>query len=308
MALNARRVGFVGLVGALAGCIPLESEGVPKKNPDFLVVGHRGAPNEAAENTLPSYAAALALGAEALEIDLCVTADGVVVIWHDRDPDEAVALARQSGLEGLLYAPSVPAVGDALRRPVDELTLAELVSSHGYVRSGESERDPSALIPTLPQVLTWARTQPTLRRVYLDIKVDQIDHAALILDQVAAAALPDVELFAMSIRREIVEAMIARPVPRVRVVYDHEEAGALEASEELGLRDLSIGLTALRSETAVLDDVDTARAARDKKRIDSITVWTIDSDITMTLFLYHRVDAILTNDPARLRQIWQATL
>ena len=288
---------------ALTGCISLDSQGVPKKNPDFLVVGHRGAPNEAAENTLPSYAAALRLGANAIEMDLCVTADGQVVVWHDRDPDETVAVARQNGIEGLPWRPFVPESGSPFRRPIDELQLADFLASHGYSRDGS--RDPLAEIPLFTDFVDWAAGQDGLEAVYLDIKVIQPAQAARILE--LAAGL-DITVYAMSIHRDIVEAMIAEDAPGVRVVFEHEDPGALEHSEELGLRDLSIGLTVLRSESSVLDEIDAAVDARKKGRIDSITVWTIDEPRAMAVFLFHQVDAVLTNDPLRLHQIWQATL
>lgn len=47
------------------------------------VFGHRGAAALAPENTLASFALALALGADALELDVHATRDGVVVIIHD---------------------------------------------------------------------------------------------------------------------------------------------------------------------------------------------------------------------------------
>jgi glycerophosphoryl diester phosphodiesterase len=48
-----------------------------------LIVGHRGARGLWPENTLPGFAAALALGVDALELDVALTADGVVVVAHD---------------------------------------------------------------------------------------------------------------------------------------------------------------------------------------------------------------------------------
>ncbi len=55
----------------------------------FDLQGHRGARGLAPENTLPAFAAALSLGVSTLELDVGVTADGVVVIAHDRrlNPD-----------------------------------------------------------------------------------------------------------------------------------------------------------------------------------------------------------------------------
>jgi glycerophosphoryl diester phosphodiesterase len=51
--------------------------------PPPRVFGHRGAAGQAPENTLPSFALALALGAEVLEFDLHPTRDGFVVVLHD---------------------------------------------------------------------------------------------------------------------------------------------------------------------------------------------------------------------------------
>ena len=46
-------------------------------------IGHRGAPREFPENTLPSFERAIELGADAIELDVHVTADGVPIVHHD---------------------------------------------------------------------------------------------------------------------------------------------------------------------------------------------------------------------------------
>ena len=48
-----------------------------------LIVGHRGARGLYPENTLTAFAGALALGVDALELDVALTADGLVVVSHD---------------------------------------------------------------------------------------------------------------------------------------------------------------------------------------------------------------------------------
>lgn len=47
------------------------------------VIGHRGHRAHAPENTLASFHEAVALGVDALEFDLRVTRDGVLVVFHD---------------------------------------------------------------------------------------------------------------------------------------------------------------------------------------------------------------------------------
>ncbi|MEP6730021.1 MAG: glycerophosphodiester phosphodiesterase [bacterium] len=48
-----------------------------------LRIAHRGMPRRARENTLASFALALAAGADGIELDVHATSDGVVVVHHD---------------------------------------------------------------------------------------------------------------------------------------------------------------------------------------------------------------------------------
>jgi len=48
-----------------------------------LIIGHRGARGLFPENTMAGFAGALALGVDALELDVGLTADGAVVVSHD---------------------------------------------------------------------------------------------------------------------------------------------------------------------------------------------------------------------------------
>jgi glycerophosphoryl diester phosphodiesterase len=48
-----------------------------------LILGHRGSPTRAKENTLDSYRIALETGADGIELDVQCTSDGVLVAHHD---------------------------------------------------------------------------------------------------------------------------------------------------------------------------------------------------------------------------------
>ena len=50
-----------------------------------LLFAHRGARTRFPENTLPAFIAAIEDGANALELDVQLTSDGVVVVMHDDD-------------------------------------------------------------------------------------------------------------------------------------------------------------------------------------------------------------------------------
>lgn len=71
------------------------------KNP--LIIGHRGAAGEAPENTLASFRLALEQGADALELDVHMSADGDIIVCHDatvnRTTDGQGAIDRMSTAE-----------------------------------------------------------------------------------------------------------------------------------------------------------------------------------------------------------------
>ena len=76
------------------------------------VQGHRGARGLAPENTLPAFRKALAIGVDALELDVAVTRDGVLVISHDaslnpditRGPDGKFLAAPGPAIRTLTYS------------------------------------------------------------------------------------------------------------------------------------------------------------------------------------------------------------
>ena len=105
------------------------------------IIAHRGLPRVHPENSLPGFAAALALGVDGIELDVHATADGVPVVHHDPD------LGR-------------PAVPDApLRgRPIAGLTLAE-IRTH--------ELAPGVGVPTLDETLALVHGRATL---YVEVK------------------------------------------------------------------------------------------------------------------------------------------
>ncbi len=63
----------------------------------MLVIGHRGAPSRAPENTLASFRAALEIGVDGLELDVHLSADGHLVVIHDAN------LKRTTNGQGLVH-------------------------------------------------------------------------------------------------------------------------------------------------------------------------------------------------------------
>lgn len=87
-----------------------------------LIVGHRGAPTLASENTLASVERAIEVGADAVEVDVRLSRDGHAMVFHDLD------MKRLTGVDA----------------KITELTLEELRKLR------VQGREP---IPTLEEVL-----------------------------------------------------------------------------------------------------------------------------------------------------------
>lgn len=104
----------------------------------FDLQGHRGARGLAPENTLPAFERALAIGVSTLELDVGLTADGVVVIAHD--PYLNPLITRDAGGQWLA----------ASRGPlIRSLSFAQL---QGY--------DVGRIQPGTPYATTFSNQQP----------------------------------------------------------------------------------------------------------------------------------------------------
>eukprot|EP00049_Salpingoeca_infusionum_P010693 m.184821 g.184821 ORF g.184821 m.184821 type:complete len:337 (+) comp14721_c1_seq1:40-1050(+) len=111
-----------------------------------LVLGHRGVPRAAQENTIAALEAAVALGIDGVEIDVFVTADNVVVLFHDEDVGRLTGGKATGSIADMTYA------------QVSELRIAKVLDATGTGQMQEFESEQR--IPTLEQVLNQF---PTLR-------------------------------------------------------------------------------------------------------------------------------------------------
>jgi glycerophosphoryl diester phosphodiesterase len=110
--------------------------------PRILVHGHRGARARFPENTLPAFDYAIAQGVDALELDMAVTKDNVLVVSHDP----------------VLHPPVC--TGPQPRAVIHELTLAEVREwDCGAVRNPAfptQQTVPGTRMPTLDEVFDLA--------------------------------------------------------------------------------------------------------------------------------------------------------
>ncbi|HET6511390.1 MAG TPA: glycerophosphodiester phosphodiesterase [Candidatus Kapabacteria bacterium] len=154
-----------------------ETGPVPKPSPrEFLVIGHRGSPVYEVENTIASFEKAVEFdGVNALEMDLSMLGDGEIVLWHDWDPTDHIAMARNQGFEpDVKFAPRLPKL-KKYHRPLHELTYPEFIANFGYKEKARNGKPVGAIIPTLEETLKWLKTKPQVRYVCWDIKTPERD-------------------------------------------------------------------------------------------------------------------------------------
>jgi glycerophosphoryl diester phosphodiesterase len=123
------------------------------------VVGHRGASGHAPENTLPSFELAVSSGADALELDVHLTADGVAAVIHDPTLD------RTTDRSGLVAAMPYSAIREA-----DAGARFSPDAGRTFPFRGQSIH-----VPTLEEVLTAFSDLP----IVLEIKTAQVQEEAL---------------------------------------------------------------------------------------------------------------------------------
>lgn len=147
-----------------------------------LVIGHRGAPGHLPEHTLASYRLAVRLGADALETDLVMTRDGVLVIRHEPELSRTTDVARRPEWAHRRTTKMIDG------RPVtgwfvDDFTLAELHALHA---PGPHDR-----VPTFDELLLLVREESARagRPIGLHVEVKHPSYFASVGLPMSAAVL-----------------------------------------------------------------------------------------------------------------------
>jgi glycerophosphoryl diester phosphodiesterase len=233
--------------------------------PAVTIFAHRGARAHAPENTLLAFELAFALGADAIECDVQLTADGALVVIHD------ATLDRTTGAH----------------RPVARATLAELRA----LDAGRGQR-----IPLLAEVLGLC--QRAGRQVNLEVKAES-PAAALQTAKTLTVPLAAVEqarraaLVVSSFDLAAV-AHIKRQLPWLRVATLH--SGSRWRREDPLAPAQAVGAEAVHLHTA-LASPQLVQRAHDLGL--QTRVWTANLPATLRQLLRWGVDGVFTDYPER---------
>jgi glycerophosphoryl diester phosphodiesterase len=255
------------LLGPLAAWASLPDQ-LSTQPPEVRVTAHRGHARRAPENTLAAIRAAIEVGADYAEIDVHRTADGVVVLLHDRD------LKRVAGTS----------------RRLDELTYEEARKLD--VGSWFSPAFADERIPTLEEAIRLCRG-----RIRMNIEMKFFDPDRQLARNVARIVREqgfEPECLVTSLNADAIdEAKRLNPGLRTGLTVAH----ALGDISRLQVDALSIRVDFLS------DDV--LRAAHRLGR--EVHAWTVNDAAQMTRLIKRGVDNIITSDPEmaiRARDEW----
>jgi glycerophosphoryl diester phosphodiesterase len=153
----------------------------------FLITGHRGSPTFEAENTFASLERALYDGANSLEVDLCLTKDNEVVLWHDWNPDSTNAILREAGLEPFVkYKPHFPRIGSKYRKRINDLTIEEFRENFAYRERHDEAKIINPFKPKLSEFFEWCVEQKKIKYIFLDVKtpVEELVYSIPVIEEI----------------------------------------------------------------------------------------------------------------------------
>ncbi len=241
-----------------------------------LILGHRGASAYAPENTLVAFRLALEQGADGVELDVTLSADGVPVVIHDDTVD------RTTDGQGAVHV----------------LTLAQLKQLDAGYRAKFGEQFAGERLPTLAEVFEALGARAIIN---VELKRDPSPDKALAQKVAALIAAHNME------RRVIVSSFDYDNLRRVRALNAALALGLLYDPTEptrIAQAWLAAGVRAeahhpyFHLHNALTRGLYRARGGR-------VNVWTVNTEADLRKQMALGVDGLITNCPdvaVRVRQ------
>ena len=247
------------------------------------VHGHRGARAMRPENTLPAFEYAIAQGVDALELDMAVTKDNVIVVSHDP----------------VLEAPVC--TGPREKAVIHELTLAEVREWDCGAKQNPSfpkqQAVPGTKMPTLEEVFALAPKGKFLFNIETKSFVDKPEltpppeeFARMVLAAIRKHRLEArVVLQSFDFRTLIAMKKLA-PQIKLSALYSGPPKDFVAIGKEAGA-----GIVSPMAGLVTVDQVKAAHAAGMQ-----VLPWTVNTPEEWERLVNAGVDGIISDDPAAL--------
>jgi glycerophosphoryl diester phosphodiesterase len=309
------------LAAAILFCI--SGEAMTFDNRAFDIEAHRGGRALFPENTLQSFANALTMGVNTLELDIGVTKDAAIVVSHERklNPD----LAR--GPDGAYVAPpGIPFVQISLDE-VKKYDVGQIRPGSAYAAQFPDQHAvPGTRIPTLIEVFDLVRKSGDQQvRFNIETKIDP-NHpdespdpqrfVSLLLDLLQQQKMSD-RVTVQSFDWRTLQ-LVQQQAPDIPTVYLTLQKGsnatnALDKATEwtAGFNPADHGKSLPRTINAAggaiwspyFRDVDAALVAESHQLGLKVVVWTVNTPDDIARMIGIGVDGVISDHPDLLRKI-----
>lgn len=237
-----------------------------------MIFAHRGASAHAPENTLAAFELAIAQNADAIELDVKLSADGHVVVIHDP------TVERTTGSKGR----------------VKDLLLTELRS----LDAGRffSEKYSGEKIPTLEEVF-----ESVGKRIFINVELTNYNTPR---DQLAETVCMLVKKFGLQ-KQVMFSSFLASNLSKARAYLPGVPRGLLALNGLLGgwARSFGFAFGKYQALHPFLKDVTPQQVQRVHRLQRRIHVWTVNAAEDMRRLFHWGVDAIFTDDPQLAVQV-----
>jgi len=300
-------------------------DAVPRLAENFSIIAHRGGAGLAPENTLAAFAGAFSLDVDAVEMDVHLTADGEVVVYHDSKLKPEITRTPD---------------GEWLKEPgptIRSLTLRQLKSHDvGRVKpgTGYAWRYPSQKpvdgerIPTLGDVFALAKKMGNTRvQFWIEVKTSPLEPdltpppetvADAVIAVVRKASLIDRVVLLSFDWRSLVRAQ--KIAPEVSTAYLSRQSGRKDTIQagRPGASPWTAGLDIDDFGSSVPRAVHTAHGRYwlphykdiDQRQLKEahdlglkVIVWTVNQRATMIYLIDLGADGIITDRPDVLKEV-----
>jgi glycerophosphoryl diester phosphodiesterase len=231
---------------------------------DVEIVAHRGGAIAAPENTMAAVHRGIVDTTDWVEIDVQESADGVIVVAHDKD------FMRASGVDTKVW-----------EAPYDQLRKIDIGSWFAPEFAGEHP-------PTLEEVLLACKGKA---RVVIELKYYGHDQQ---LEQRVAEIVESTEM----VSDVSIMSLKYAGVLKFKALRPDWSYGLLSAVSVGNLARLDVDFLAVNASQAKRSMIRSAHG-RGKR----VYVWTVNDPIQMSTMISRGVDAIITDDPARVRAV-----
>jgi glycerophosphoryl diester phosphodiesterase len=266
-----------------------------------LVIAHRGASALAPENTLAAFSLAIALGADGVEMDVQMSADGRPVVIHDarvsRTTNGAGTVSRLT-LDQLQRLDAGSWFERRLSRRPRVRAMVGRISAEAGAAAPRYSGEP---VPSLEDVLSLLKPAG-LERIYVELKGTPANQQTLLNSVLALVRKLGVD------RATTLLSFDLGLVRRAKELASDVRTAALFPAK--GRRLISARSIVRSAKSAGVDEVALHFGLATQRSIEafherglSVSVWTANSKLAMRRIVACGADSIMTNFPNRLRDV-----